>query len=209
MQDDRDQFSQDADLTPGRDESDMTGDATEQVTGMESTASVMESSGLSGSGAGAFGSAAALQGDAEGAMGAVTADGRRLRMRFPAAPGGTSSPQAPGATPDFSTIPGERVARSPAVDAVRHPAVEAGTAEGIMRFHDAAPGEESDPERFELGLTSFEEQRKSRPSLRTPVRPVRSVSGLGESAWQRPAIAPGEVAPAAALSALTKDRDRS
>lgn len=209
MQEDRDPFAVDADLTPGRAESDMTGDATEQVTGTESTASVMESSGMSGSGAGAFGSAAALQGDAESAVGAVTADGRRLRMRFPSAPGGMSSPQAPGATPDFSTIPGERVSRSPAVDAVRHPAVQSETAEGIMRFHDAAPGEERDPERFELGLTSFEEQRKSRPSLRTPVRPVQSVSGLGEPGWQRPALPGGAVEPSLALSALTKGRDQS
>ena len=193
----------DADLTPGMAESDMTGDATEQITGTESTASVMDSSGLSGSGAGAFGSAAALQGSAITAAGAVTADGQRMRMRFPPAPGGHSSPQAPGATPDYSTIPAERVERSPPVDAVRHPAVQAGTAEGIMGFHDAAPGEESDPERFELGLTSFEEQRKAQPSLQTPVRPAQSVSGLGEPSWQRPAIAAGETAPAAALSSLT------
>lgn len=199
----------DADVTPGKAESDMTGDATEQVTGTESTASAMESSDLSGSGAGAFGSAAALQGSAESAAGAVTADGRRLKMRFPAAPGGMVSPQAPGATPDFSTIPGERVRRSPPVDAVRHPAVQAGTAEGIMGFHDAAPGEENDPERFELGLTSFEEQRKSRPSLRTPIQPVRSVSGLVEPAWQRPAIGGGDTPPESALSALTKTRDQS
>ena len=209
MQEDRDPFAPDADLTPGRAESDMTGDATEQVTGTESTRSMMESSALSGSGAGAFGSAAALQGDPASAMGAVTADGRRLRIRFPNAPGGMASPQVPGATPDFSTIPGERVRRSPTVDAVHHPAVEAGTAEGIMRFHDAAPGEESDPDRFELGLTSFEEQRKSRPSLRTPVRPVRSVSGLGEPAWQRTALPEGDGSASAALSALTKGRDRS
>ncbi len=199
----------DSDLTPGMAESDMTGDATEQVTGTESTASPMASSGLSGAGGGAFASSADVHGSAISAAGAVTADGRRLRLRFPPAPGGNSSPQAPGATPDFSTIPGERVERSPKVDAIRHPAVEAGTAEGIMGFHDAAPGEEADPERFELGLTSFEEQRKSQPSLQTPVRPVQSVSGLGEPAWQRPAIEAGESAPAAALSSLTGSRERS
>ena len=199
----------DADLTPGMAESDMTGDATEQVTGTQSTASPMGSSGLSGAGGGAFASSADVHGPVESAAGAVTADGRRLRLRYPPAPGGNTSPQAPGATPDFSTIPGERVNRSPRVDAIRHPAVQAGTAEGIMHFHDAAPGEESDPERFELGLTSFEEQRKSQPSLQTPVRPVRSVSGLGDPAWQRPAIAAGESAPAAALSSLTSRDERS
>lgn len=199
----------DSDLTTGMAESDMTGDATEQTTGMESTASAMGSSGLSGAGGGAFASSADVHGPAQSAAGAVTADGRRLRLRFPAAPGGNSSPQAPGATPDFSTIPGERVDRSPTVGAIRHPAIQAGTAEGIMGFHDAAPGEENDPERFELGLTTFEEQRKSQPSLQTPVRPVRSVSGLGEPGWQRPAIATGDTASAAALSSLTSRDDRS
>lgn len=188
---------------------DMTGNATTQVTGAEDTASDMVSSGLSGSGAGAFGSAAALTGPAESSTGAVTANGRRLRLRFPSAPGGRSSPQAPGATPDFSTIPGERVPRSPRVDAVRHPAVQAGTAEGIMGFHDAAPGEERDPERFELGLTSFEEQRKSQPTLQTPVRPVRSVSGLGEPSWQRPSLGAGEGAPLPPLPESTRAGDRS
>lgn len=205
MRDDRD----DRDDSRTNASADMTGDATTQVTGTDDTASDMASSGLSGSGAGAFGSAAAVTGPAESATGAVTTSGRRLRLRFPSAPGGRSSPQAPGATPDFSTIPGERVPRSPRVDAVRHPAVEAGTAEGIMGFHDAAPGEERDPERFELGLTSFEEQRKSQPTLQTPVRPARSVSGLGDPAWQRPALGGGEETPVSSLPESTRTVDRS
>lgn len=180
---------------------DATGDATAQVAPGDATASPMGSSGLSGGGSGAFGSGAELVGEAQSSAGAVSATGRRMRMRFPAAPGGSASPQIPGATPDFSTIPGERVARSPRVSTPRHPLSQAGTAEGIMGFHDAAPGAENDPERFELGLTSFEEQRKSTPALRTPVRPERTATGLGDAAWQRPSLGAGD----AALPPITAD----
>jgi hypothetical protein len=154
----------------------------------------MGSSGMSGSGVGAFASSADLDGDPERAFGALSPTGRRLRLRFPDAPGGNASPQAPGARPDFSTIPGERVERSPRVESVRHPATQGGTAEGIMGFFDVAEGEPDDQERFELGLTSFEEQRKAQPSLRTPVRPGRDISGLVEPAWQRdtPALGTGD-----------------
>ena len=182
------------------------GSGTEQVTPGPDTAVPMGSSGMSGAGPGAFASSADVEGDPERAFGAVSATGRRLRLRFPDAPGGNASPQAPGARPDFSTIPGERVARSPRVESVHHPATESGTAEGIMGFFDLAEGEADDQERFELGMTSFEEQRKAQPALRTPVRPGHGISGLGEPAWQReaPALPAGDdAAETHALADLT------
>ncbi len=190
---------------------------TEQVADAGGTAVAMGASGMSGEGAGAFASSAAVSGDARSATGAVTASGRRLRLRFPDSPGGSGSPQAPGARPDFSTIPGERAERAPRVAEARVPLSQAGTAAGIMGFHDLAEGEPDDQERWELGLTSFEEQRKAQPALRTPTRPVSDVSGLGIAAWtsERAALPAGEAPEAATpdsgprpLAALTDPRNR-
>lgn len=164
----------------------------EQHTATEQTASDMRSSAVSGSGAGHAGSAAQLQGDVQAATGAETHEGRRLRLSFPPAPGGIVSPQLPGASPDYSTIPEERVEQSPRVSVVQKPLVEEGTAQGIMGFFALDPGEEDSPERFELGPTSFEEQRKSDPSLLPPNRPQPVLTPL-----VAPAFVPDELPPAA------------
>lgn len=193
----------DSDMTPGKHDADMTGDATEQVAIGPETAAEMGSSGPSGSGSGAFGSSAAVAGSVVSAAGAVTENGQRLRLVFPPAPGGAGSPQIPGETPDYSTIPDERVARSPRVAAVHHPATQAGTAAGIMGFNRPAAGSEAEPEDFELGMTSFEEQRKSRPMLGTPVQPEQSVAVLNEAGWVNPELGPGS-GPPQPLSALTR-----
>ena len=197
----------DSDMTPGERESDMTGDATEQMAVGPETASQMGSSGASGSGAGAFGSAAEVSGSVISAAGAVTENGQRLRLVFPPAPGGAGSPQIPGETPDYSTIPDERVVRSPHVAAVHHPDSEAGTAAGIMGLSQPA-GREAKPEDFELGLTSFEEQRKSRPALESPVRPQQTVAVLNEASWVNPELGSGSEPPRP-LSALTRPNQPS
>jgi hypothetical protein len=41
-----------------------------------------------------------------------------------------------------------------------------------MRMYAPRDGNEDDPDRFELGPTSYEEQRKAYPALRTPLRPT-------------------------------------
>jgi len=175
----------------------------EQQTITEQTASEMRSSAVSGSGAGPTGSAAELTGDVQEATGAETHRGRRLRLRFPPAPGGLRSPQVPGAVPDFTSIPGERVERIPRVAAVHHPSVEEGTAQGIMDFFALAPGEEDTSDRWELGPTTFEEQRKATPSLLTPSRPQLAIAPLVAPVFVAEQLPPPEE-PALPLAAVVE-----
>ena len=122
----------------------------------------------------------------------------------PQAPGATTSPQIPGKVPDRSSIPGEGVLPVTAPETPpRRPLTEYGTAQRIMRIYAPEDGNDDEPERFELGPISYEEQRKAFPALRTPLRPkegyalaegTRASSKLAEVAAESetPEIAPGE-----------------
>jgi hypothetical protein len=94
------------------------------------------------------------------------------QKRNPPAPGGNRSPQQPGVTPDFSSIPGEvRVPAPPAAN-IRRPLTQYGTAQEIMGVF--RPGSDGlwAKERFEQAPVSDEEQRKANPVALTPIRPV-------------------------------------
>jgi hypothetical protein len=94
------------------------------------------------------------------------------RSVVPDAPGAVWSPQIPGEVPDRSEVPGEGVLPVPPAENPRPPRTEFGTAQRIMRMYAPRDGNEDDPDRFELGPTSYEEQRKAYPALRTPLRPA-------------------------------------
>ena len=95
------------------------------------------------------------------------------RSPFPAAPGAVRSPQVPGQVPDRSSVPdhGQLPVDMP-VGEVRRPLVEYGTAQRIMGVYAKWDGDPTDPARFEQATASYEELRKTDPSLRTPVRPT-------------------------------------
>jgi len=89
----------------------------------------------------------------------------------PRTPGGSRSPQHPGATPDRSTIPGHGALPVGRPGEARRPLSQYGTAQEIMRVYAPAPGEAMDPSRFEQATASYEEMRKAYPAQATPLRP--------------------------------------
>lgn len=107
----------------------------------------------------------------------MTTDGsgvssRRPQKRNPPAPGGKRSPQQPGMTPDFSSIPGEARPRAPRTTNPRRPLSQYGTSQEIMRvFRPTADGVWT-KDVFEQAPVSDEEQRKANPAALTPIRPV-------------------------------------
>ncbi len=96
----------------------------------------------------------------------------RPQKQNPPAPGGSRSPQQPGVTPDFSSIPGEQRARAPRATNPRRPLSQYGTTQEIMRVFTPAADGVWTKERFEQAPTSDEEERKANPAALTPVRPV-------------------------------------
>lgn len=107
----------------------------------------------------------------------MTTDGsgvfsRRPQKRNPPAPGGNRSPQQPGMTPDFSSIPGEARTRAPRTNHPRRPLSQYGTSQEIM--HVFRPGADGiwAKEQFEQAPISDEEQRRANPAALTPIRPV-------------------------------------
>lgn len=89
----------------------------------------------------------------------------------PRTPGGSRSPQHPGATPDRSTIPGHGALPVARPGEVRRPLTQYATAQEIMGVYAPAPGEAMDPSRFEQATASYEEMRKAYPAQATPTRP--------------------------------------
>ena len=89
----------------------------------------------------------------------------------PRTPGGSRSPQLPGATPDRSTIPGHGSLPLGRPGEVRRPLSQYGSAQEIMEVYAPAPGEAMDPSRFEQATASYEEMRKAYPAQMTPNRP--------------------------------------
>jgi hypothetical protein len=94
------------------------------------------------------------------------------RSNVPVAPGAVTSPQAPGEVPDRSSIAGEGVLPvPPAVEPIRRPLAEYGTAQRIMGVYEPKGDNRMNPARFEQAGPTYEEIRKAYPQLRTPVRP--------------------------------------
>ena len=89
----------------------------------------------------------------------------------PVAPGGSISPQVPGARPDRSNIPGHGQLPVPPTLGVRRPLTEYGTTQQIMGVFAPKPGEAMEPARFEQATVSWEEARKAYPAQLPAQRP--------------------------------------
>ena len=96
------------------------------------------------------------------------------------APGGSRSPQRPGATPDRSTVPGHHSLTAPRAGELRRPISQYGSAQEIMSVY--APGADGswDKDNFEQATVAPEEARKDHPANLTPSRPVPGFA-LGSS----------------------------
>lgn len=89
----------------------------------------------------------------------------------PVTPGGSVSPQVPGARPDRSNIPGHDQLPVPPTPGVRRPLTQYGTAQEIMGVYAPKPGEAMEPARFEQATASWEEVRKAYPAQLPAQRP--------------------------------------
>ncbi len=103
---------------------------------------------------------------------AVRNTGQNETPMAPDAPGGTASPQVPGARPDRSSIPGHGVLPVPPATVVQRPLTQYGTAQEIMGVYAPKPGEAMDPARFEQATATWEEVRKAYPAQLPPQRPA-------------------------------------
>jgi hypothetical protein len=121
----------------------------------------------------------------------------RIVPNPPAAPGASHSPQHPGETPDWSDIPGEKVAKSPPIEGVPlRPLTQYGTAQEISNLLPA-PTEDAEPSDFEQPPASFQENRKAHPWQLPPVRPT-TVFALDQGVAEEPPALPGAEAKALA-----------
>lgn len=100
------------------------------------------------------------------------------------APGAMTSPQAPGAIPNYTTIPGHIGETTPAATEKIRPLSQYGSAEEISSVFKKKPMDQIQPADFEQADASAEELRKIDPSNLTPIRPL---PGPGSN----PAIAAG------------------
>lgn len=89
----------------------------------------------------------------------------------PTTPGGSISPQVPGARPDRSNIPGHNQLPVPPTPGVRRPLTQYGTAQEIMEVYAPKRGEAMEPARFEQATASWEEVRKAYPAQLPAQRP--------------------------------------
>lgn len=103
---------------------------------------------------------------------AVHNTGQNETPMAPDAPGGTASPQVPGARPDRSSIPGHGVLPVPPATVVHRPLTQYGTAQEIMGVYAPKPGEAMDPARFEQATATWEEVRKAYPAQLPAQRPA-------------------------------------
>ena len=100
------------------------------------------------------------------------------------APGAMTSPQAPGAVPNYTTIAGHIGEATPPATTKVRPLSQYGTAEEIASVFKKKPMDQMLPEDFEQADASAEELRKLDPANLTPIRPL---PGPGSN----PAIAAG------------------
>lgn len=118
----------------------------------------------------------------------------------PTTPGGSISPQAPGARPDRSNIPGHGQLPVPPTSGVRRPLTEYGTAQEIMGVYAPKPGEAMEPGRFEQATASWEEVRKAYPALLPAQRPgpgyaLNSGEAVGSESQEVGGPSPAALAP--------------
>ncbi len=99
-------------------------------------------------------------------------------------PGAMSSPQTPGATPNYTTIAGHIGEATPAATNKVRPLSQYGSAEELAGVYKRKPMDQIEPADFEQADASSEELRKVDPANLTPVRPL---PGPGSN----PAIAAG------------------
>lgn len=91
------------------------------------------------------------------------------------APGGMTSPQGPGMTPDRTIVPGHVGEVPPPATEKRRPLTQYGSAEEIMGVFRRKPEDELQPSDFEQAGASNEEMRSANPAWLTPVRPLDRV----------------------------------
>ncbi len=102
---------------------------------------------------------------------------RHLIRKSPDAAGAVTSPQKPGNTPDYSTIPAHLGAATPRPAEVSRPLSQPGTAQEIVSvYRPSGPGGTWVSGDFQPANPSVEEMRKANPALNTPPRPVRAVA---------------------------------
>ena len=111
------------------------------------------------------------------------------KPKAPSAPGGLSSPQQPGKTPDRSSIPGHFSTRVSRPASKQRPLTQYGSAEEIMHIYKRAPENEIKPESFEHAPASFEEMRKATLVLLQPGRPKARAIDAGDAPVAIPADA--------------------
>jgi hypothetical protein len=128
---------------------------------------------------------------------------KRAAPKPPEAPGASHSPQRPGETPDWSDIPGEKVAISPPIEGVPlRPLTQYGTAQEIANVFPA-PTEDAEPSDFEQAPAAFQESRKAYPWQLPPVRPT-SVFALDQGVAEEPPALPGAEAAAIAAASVVE-----
>jgi hypothetical protein len=88
------------------------------------------------------------------------------------APGAMTSPQMPGAIPNYSTIPGHIGEATPVATSKDRPLSQYGSAEEIAGVFRKKPADQIQPADFEQADATAEEMRKVDPANLTPIRPV-------------------------------------
>ncbi len=113
--------------------------------------------------------------------------GPQTRNQIPA-PGGMTSPQGPGMTPNRTLVPGHVGFEHPAANEKRRPLTQLGSAESIMGVFERKPGADMQPSDFEQANASYEELSNADPALLTPFRPLDRVPTRAAELEGGPAI---------------------
>jgi len=100
--------------------------------------------------------------------------GPQTRNQVPA-PGGMTSPQGPGMTPNRTIVPGHVGFEHPAATDKARPLTQLGSAEEIMGVFRRKPEDELEASDFEQAGASYEEMSNADPALLTPFRPLDRV----------------------------------
>jgi hypothetical protein len=112
---------------------------------------------------------------------------KTAKPKSPPAPGGASSPQQPGKTPDRSSIPGHFRTRVDPPTTKQRPLSQYGSAEEIMQVFKRVPEGEIVPASFEQATASYEELRKASVALLPPGHATERAVDAGESPVAIPA----------------------
>ena len=113
--------------------------------------------------------------------------GPQTRNQIPA-PGGMTSPQGPGMTPNRTLVPGHVGFEHPAATEKLRPLTQLGSAESIMGVFERKPGADMQPSDFEQANASYEELSNADPALLTPFRPLDRVPTPAAALEGGPAI---------------------